>query len=112
MLAKCNVGVQILLDRVTGMGKVPMASDLARYVPLTGREPQLKEAGAAWVVTIHADLPQPGSTELWTDPTCVVTESEAGYYATGPVTDLATGKTTLPEKPASQPEFRVPPLAP
>lgn len=112
VLAKCNIGEQIPLDKVTGMGKVPSASDLGDYVPLTGREPQLKEAGPAWVVTISADLPQPGSTELWSNPTCVVTDGEAGYYATGPVTDLATGKTTFPEKPASQPELRVPPLAP
>jgi hypothetical protein len=112
ILEKCNIGDQIPLARVTGMGKVRAASDLARYVPLTGREPQLRESGAAWVVTVGADIPQPGSTEVWSDPTCVVTDSEAGYFATGPVTDLATGEVMLPEKPARQPELRVPPLKP
>ena len=112
VLANCNIGEQIPLERVTGMGKIASAADLARYVPLTGRERQLKESGPAWVVTVDAEVPQPGSTELWINPTCVVTDGDAGYYATGPVTDLSTGKTMLPEKPASPPEFRVPPLAP
>ena len=112
VLAKCNIGEQIPLSEVTGMGKVASASALVHYVPLTGREPQVKEVGPAWVITIHADLPQPGSTELWTDPTCVVTERDAGWYATGPVTNLSTGKTMYPERPSSPPLLRVPPLAP
>lgn len=112
VLARCNVGEQIAIDKVTGMGKIASASDLARYVPLTGREPQLKEGGPAWIVTVAAELPQPGSTELWVDPTCVVTDGDAGYFATGPVKDLATGTTMTPEKPATPPDLRVPPLAP
>lgn len=112
ILAACNIGDQIPIAKVTGMGKIPSASELRRYVPLTGREPQLKEAGPAWVITIHADVPQPGSPELWTDPTCVVTADEAGYYATGPVTDLTTGELLQPEQPKDPPSFRVPPLAP
>lgn len=112
VLTKCNIGDQIELGKVTGMGKIPQASDLARYVPLTGREPQLKEAGAAWIVTISAELPQPGSTEHWINPTCVVTDGDVGYFATGPVKDVATGKTVPPEKPAVSPEFLVPQLAP
>lgn len=112
VLAQCNVGEQITIDKVTGMGKIASASDLARYVPLTGREPQLKERGPAWIVTVAAELPQPGSTELWVNPTCVVTDGDAGYFATGPVKDLATGKTMTPEKPATPPDLRLPPLAP
>jgi hypothetical protein len=112
VLGTCNIGEQIPLERVTGMGKIASAADLARYVPLTGRERQLKESGPAWVVTVNAEVPQPGSTELWFNPTCVVTDGDAGYYATGPVTDLSTGKTMLPEKPPNPPEFRVPPLVP
>ena len=82
------------------------------YVPLTGREPQLAEAGPAWIVTVHHDFPQPGSTELWTDPTCVVTEQDFGWYATGPVTDTATGKVIHPKVPTQPPDRVVPPLAP
>jgi hypothetical protein len=112
VLAKCNIGEQIPLDHVTGMGKIADASKLAVYVPLTGREPQLKETGPAWIVMVADEVRQPGSTEVWTNPTCVVTAGEAGYYATGPVTDLATGKILQPEAPSRAPELRVPPLAP
>ena len=56
------------MDEVAGMGKVAAAKDLTRYVPLTGREPQLKEFGPAWVVTVHANMRQPASSELWIDP--------------------------------------------
>lgn len=111
-MAKCNIGEQLPIDAVTGMGELNAASDLPKFVPFTGREPQLKDGGPVWVVTVHADVRQPGSPEVWTDPTCVVTAGEAGYYATGPVTDLETGKTLQPEKPAIQPDRRVPPLAP
>ena len=54
----------------------------------------------------------PGSSEVWTDPTCVVTENDSGYFATGPVTNTATGKVLQPEAPAVPPDRTVPPLAP
>lgn len=110
--AKCQIGEQIPLENVTSMGRIESAKDLAHYVSLTGREPQLKEAGPAWVVTVKAEVPQPGSTELWTDPTCVVTGGDSGYFATGPVTDLATGKVLTPEAPARPADRGLPPLAP
>ena len=112
VLAKCHIGDQIPIDRVTGMGKVSAASELDRYVPLTGREPQLRESGPAWVVTIDAAVPQPGSSETWIDPTCVVTGGDSGYFATGLVEDAVTGKAIPAEAPARSPEVRVPPLAP
>ena len=114
VFAKCHIGEMdmVPLDNVTGMGLIEAAKDLEHYVPLTGREPQLNESGPAWIVTVRYDLPQPGSTELWTDPTCVVTDQEAGWFATGPVTDTATGKVTQPEAPIHPPDRVVPPLAP
>jgi hypothetical protein len=112
VLGKCNIGDQIELKNVTGMGMIASPKDLPRYVPLTGREPQLVEAGPAWIVTVHAKIPQPGSSELWTDPTCVVTGEESGWFATGVVTDTATGKVTRPEAPVQQPDLSVPPLLP
>lgn len=111
VLSECNIGDQILLSRVTGMGRIDSAGDLVRYVPLTGREPQLRDRGPAWIVTIDAEIPQPGSSEVWIDPTCVVTSSGSGYFATGPVKDASSGRITLPEAPATPPVFRVPPLA-
>jgi hypothetical protein len=109
--AKCHVGDMILLSRVSGMGLVASARNLAHYVPLTRREPQLKEDGPAWVIQIRGDVPQPGG-EVWTDPTCVVTQSEFGYFATGPVRNTATGKVVMPEQLATPPDAKLPPLAP
>src|SRR5690348_10646890 len=43
VLAKCRIGEFIPINEVTGMAKLPTASDLTHYVPLTGREALLKE---------------------------------------------------------------------
>jgi hypothetical protein len=113
-LAKCHVGDDDLIPfkSVTGAGQIASAKDLGHYLPLTGREPQLGESGPAWIVTVHAELPQPGSNEVWRDPTCVVTDGDSGWFATGPITDVQTGKVTEPEAPAEQPDRRIPPLDP
>jgi hypothetical protein len=111
-LAKCHIGDTIPIDKVTGMGEIGAASDVTRYVRLTGREPQLRDAGPAWVITVRADLPQPPSSEVWSNPTCVVTQGEFGWYATGPVRNTATGALLTPEVPAVAPDRTLPPLAP
>ncbi len=111
-LAKCHVGDTIPIDQVTGMGELGSPSDVTRYVPLTGREPQLRDAGPAWVIAVRADLPQPASNELWSNPTCIVTRSDFGWYATGPVRNTATGALVVPETPAVAPDRTLPPLAP
>lgn len=110
-MAKCHIGDMIVADKVAGMGLLPSAPDILRYVPLTGREPQLKEPGPVWVIQIRGDVQQRGD-EIWTDPTCVVTATDSGYFATGPVTDLTSGKVTPPETPAVLPDQALPPLAP
>lgn len=111
VMAKCSIGEQIVIDKVSGMGKVPTAKDVLHYVPLTGREPQLKEQGPAWMVQIRGDVPQPGG-EIWTDPVCVVTAGDHGFYATGTVTNAKTGKVTTPEPPLVPPDRTLPALAP
>ena len=118
VFALCRVGEWIPLDEVAGMAKLPAATDLARYVPLTGREPLLEEPGPLWVIQIHGDLtqlggasPSPGG-EIWTNPICFVATSDSGLLATGPVTDPITGKTRQPEPPAVAPDRQLPPLAP
>lgn len=114
IFGKCHIGDDDLVPfkYVTGMGKIESARDLLHYVPLTGREPQLAESGPAWIVTVHRNLPQPGSNESWADPTCVVTDQEFGWFATGPVTNTATGKVIEPEAPIQLPDRSIPPLAP
>ena len=111
-MAKCHIGDMIPIEKVTGMGQIAAAKDLIHYLPLTGREPQLREEGPAWIIQIQAEVPQPGSTEVWIDPTCVVTQGEFGYFATGPVRDTATGKVLTPEPPVMPPDRTLPPLAP
>src|SRR4051812_25906267 len=110
VLAKCRVGEFIPINQVAGMAKLPAASDLPHYVPLTGREPELKEPGPLWVIQIKGDLSM--RSGIWTDPICLVTNSEFGYMATGTTADYATGKTTQPEAPAVAPDRTLPPLAP
>jgi hypothetical protein len=111
VLAACHVGDMITIDKVSGMAELPSAVDLPHFVPVTGREPQLKASGTVWVVQIRGDVQQRGN-EIWTDPTCVVTSDDAGYFATGPVTNTATGKTIQPEAPPTPPDRALPSLAP
>jgi hypothetical protein len=112
VFTKCRIGEEIAVEMVSGMGKVSSASDLARYVPLTGREPQLKAAGPVWIITIRGDVPQPKIGEIWTDPTCIVTSDDFGYFATGPVRNATTGAISRPEPPAIPPDLALPSLAP
>jgi hypothetical protein len=111
VLAACHVGDMITIDKVSGMAELPSAVDLPHFVPFTGREPQLKASGTVWVVQIRGDVQQRGN-EIWTNPTCVVTSDDAGYFATGPVTNTATGKTIQPEAPPTSPDRALPSLAP
>jgi hypothetical protein len=118
VMAKCRIGEFVPIHEVGGMAKLPAASDLTHYIPLTGREPLLREPGPIWVIQIRGDVPQQGGGspspggETWTNPICFVTNSDAGYLATGPVTNLTTGKMTQPEAPAVPPDRTLPPLAP
>lgn len=110
---KCHIGDQIPFGRVTGMGEIASAADAWRYVPLTGREPILGSTGPAWIIEIHADIVQPGpDTEVWSDPTCIVTADDFGFLATGPITNKTTGKVTEPMPPSRSPDLRLPPLGP
>jgi hypothetical protein len=110
VLTKCRVGEFIPISQVAGMAKLPAASDLSHYVPVTGREPELNEPGPMWVIQIKGDLSM--RSGIWTDPICFVTDSEFGYMATGTTADYATGRTTQPEAPAVAPDGTLPPLAP
>jgi hypothetical protein len=118
VFAACRIGDFIPITEVAGMAKLQAATDLMHYVPLTGREPVLKEPGPIWVIQITGDVrqqgggsPSPGG-EIWTNPICFVAESDTGYMATGPVTNTATGQTTQPKAPAVAPDRTLPPLAP
>jgi hypothetical protein len=118
VLTTCRIGDFIPMNEVAGMAKLPSAGDLPHYIPLTGREPLLKEPGPVWVIQIKGDVlqhgggsPSPGG-EIWTDPICFVTNTDTGYLGTGPITNMTTGTTTQPEAPAVAPDRQLPPLAP
>lgn len=110
-MEKCHIGDQIPLDKVAAMAEIPIARDLVHYIPLTGREPRSAEAGPAWVIQIRGDVQERGD-EIWSDPTCVVTTNDAGYYATGPVKNTVTGDVLRPETPTVVPDRPLPSLAP
>jgi hypothetical protein len=110
VFATCRIGEWIPIREVAGMAKLPAASDLTHYVPLTGRGPELKEPGPLWVIQINGDLTM--RSEIWTDPIYFVTNSDFGYLGTGRITNTATGKTPQPEAPAVAPDRSLPPLAP
>jgi hypothetical protein len=118
VFATCRIGEFIPFNDVAGMAKLPAASDLTHYVPLTGREPLLKDPGPVWVIQINGEVPQQGGGspapggEIWTNPICFVTNSDFGYLGTGPITNTTTGKTSEPEAPAVAPDRTLPPLAP
>ena len=109
-LAKCQVGDQVSVEPVAGMGQVPSTKDLFLYVPLTGREPEFKIEGPAWVIQFRGDIPM--RTGPWTDPTCIVTADYFGFYATGPTRDYGSDKVVMPERPAIPPDRSLPPLLP
>ncbi len=110
-IAKCHIGDMIPISEVSGMAQLSAASEITHYIALTGREPQLREAGPVWVIQIRGEVQEPGG-EIWTDPTCIVTHSDFGYFATGPVKNVATGSVVLPEAPATPPDRVLPTLAP
>jgi hypothetical protein len=111
VFANCRIREWIPISEVAGMAKLPAAGDLTHYVPLTGREPELRQPGPLWVIQINGDLTMRYG-EIWTNPICFVTNSDFGYLGTGPITDPATGKKTQPEAPAVAPDRKLPALAP
>ena len=113
VLARCHIGAgePVAMSQVTGMAQLASGSELTHFVPLTGREPELADTNPVWVVQIRADLQEPGG-EIWVDPVCVATTTRAGYFATGPVRNAASGVEISPEKPVTPPDRALPPLQP
>ena len=98
------------LDHVAGIGLVPHATDTPRF-GLSAEAPMLKVSAAAWVIQIRGEIRQLHSGEMWIDPTCVVIDGEPGFYATGPVRSLATGRILRGYWP-DRGTASVPPLSP
>jgi hypothetical protein len=108
--AKCHVGDQYAMEQVAAMAQVPSARDLFHYVPLTGREPEFKSDSPAWVIQFRGDIPM--RFGLWTDPVCIVTPDDFGFYAAGPSKDYGSDSVETPEPPPTPPDRSLPPLIP
>ena len=113
VLARCHIGEgePIPLAKVTAMAQLADGSELAHFVPLTGREPELAEPDPVWVVQVDAEVWERGG-EVWIDPTCIATARGSGYYATGPVRNVATGREFAPPTPPMPPDRTLPELQP
>jgi hypothetical protein len=109
VLVKCQVGDGMPIDpkQVIGMAELADGAEITHFVPLSGREPQLKDPDPVWVVQVSGEIPQLGG-EVWVDPTCVVTRDVFGYFATGPVRNPDSGEQTSPEPPRDAPDRVLP----
>jgi len=94
------------------MGRIGHARDAVRYVPLTGREPEIASVAPAWIITFEGALPMPKSGDVWMDPICIVVGGTGGYYATGPVQIQSSGVTVTPLPAGEAPSLALPPLLP
>lgn len=66
-------------DRVTGMGQVASAGDVANYVEVYGVEPELKTTSPAWVVTFKGRIDL-GRGYWADDPVCVVIDGHPTVF--------------------------------
>lgn len=112
-LTACDIGDgnRIGLDAVAGMGMISTASELPRYVYLTGLEPELRDSGAAWAIQISGQIVQYRIQETWIDPVCIVIGGIPTWFGSGP-TVIGTGAPVPPPKVSSPPTLALPGLAP
>jgi hypothetical protein len=95
-------------DDVAGAGQISHGRDATKYVPLTGREPELETDQPVWIVAYHGALPVPRRPDLLArDPVCILVGDK-------PVLYLPYGVVGSPQPQENRPllEFRLPPLAP
>lgn len=111
VLELCQVGEPQLKD-VAGMGLVPSAREIPKYVRLVGVEPELQTDSAAWVVAFEGELAQPMSHEVWVDATCIVIDGVAGFYATGGAREVGSDVLVTPLPVSREPSLALPPLRP
>jgi hypothetical protein len=105
-------------DAAVGMGQLP-ASDLPRYLPFTGREPELQSDTPVWVVAFEWDLadapflPTRGiSFRVKTDHlACVVLDGNPVHFALGVTADEKGDLLSTPVPVTPGPDLTLPPLA-
>lgn len=115
-LDACQILDNKLLDQVIGMGLVPRATDLPRYVNIPATQYEIQTDSDAWTIALRGEVPQLKIGEVWIDPTCVNIGGQQGWFATGPVRKVLQGGEPGPLIPPSTltpgPDLALPPLAP
>jgi hypothetical protein len=107
-LDACNVGsFDFSVDKISGIARIPHATDVTRYVPLTGREPELKTDEAVWVIAFSGDLRVPRRTVTARDPVCVVVGGEGVLFLPW---GTVGSKDLFPDR--TMPTLSLPPLEP
>jgi hypothetical protein len=94
---------------VEGMGEVVPAHDVSLYVPLTGREPEVRTDAPAWVIATRGVVTIPFGDTM-RNPTCVVVEGRATWFVTD-ASSLDGDWVTAAPLPLP-PTYRLPPLGP
>lgn len=79
------------LDHVAGMGELASGTDAPRF-GLSINAPELHTSSPAWLIQFRGDVPQLMAGQSWIDPICTVINGQPGFYATGPIRDLGSGK--------------------
>lgn len=108
VLASCWVA-DFGIDSISGMGLVPRARDVPRYVPLTGSELVLQTEDPAWVVSYEGVVEFPRGLGWARNPVCVVVHGIPTVFAPE---QHGRGEVVVnPEQPSQPPDLRLPPLA-
>jgi len=71
-LEACQIPDNTPLGQVIGMGLVPRAADLYRYINIPATQYEIQTDSDAWAIALRGEVPQPLSHEIWIDPTCVI----------------------------------------
>jgi hypothetical protein len=103
---------EVDVEHVAGMGLIPHARDAVRYVPLTGREPELETDEPAWLIQLRGEILLPRGFGTAFDPTCVVVGGDRYLYITGPIFHRGETTLTTPLPIETPPDLLLPPLAP
>lgn len=110
-------GVSMYADQVRGIGVLERSTLLPRYVPLTGREPEIKPDRPAFAVLFEGSIrlplrggPGSPSYQDIESATCVFIDGAPIWYVTGPWEDSLGNKGT-PE-PAPLMDRDLPPALP
>ena len=81
---------------ISGMGLVPHARDIGKYIPVRGQEPELATDDPAWAITFAGKVTLPRGLGWTVDPACVVVDGERYFYIVGERGNGSVSKTPRP----------------